>query len=559
MTHTRNRIWPLLSLMTLLALVVGACTQTGGGPNASGGGDQADPNGELTTNMSAEPDTIDPQVESFVNEIGVTMRVFEPLMTADVKTGKVIPAAAKDQPKISSDGKTYTYTLRDGLKYSDGKAITPNDFKYGWQRLCDPATAGDYAFTGYIVVGCEAWNSMDAKKDDPAKIAAAKTTFLNSIKVSGSDISFTLTDPAPYFNAIASIWVGAPAREDMVTKGGDKWTEPSTFIGNGPFILSEWKHNEKMVLTRNPNYRNPAKLAKWTQVMINEGAVAFAAYRNSELDVFGVAAEDLRTIDGDATLKSQVAEGPQGCSFYMGFNTTKAPFDDKNVRIAFAKSFDRAAYITDVQKIGKPSTSFISEGLPGFDGSDTFQKFDVTAAKAALAQATPAAQAALSAIKLTYNSNARNKTRLEWFQNQWKTNLGVNVTLDPVESTTYTQLLKKSDSTPQSYYIGWCPDYYDQQDWLTTVFDSKSTISHTAWKNPQFDQLVESADKEPDTKKRDDMYLQASKILSQDAPVAFVYYGTTKLLVKPYVKNYYITALGFEVAAFTDVFVTKKT
>ena len=128
-----------------------------------------------------------------------------------------------------------------------------------------------------------------------------------------------------------------------------------------------------------------------------------------------------------------------------------------------------------------------------------------------------------------------------------------------MESTTYTQLLKKSDSTPQSYYIGWCPDYYDQQDWLTTVFDSKSTISHTAWKNPQFDQLVESADKEPDTKKRDDMYLQASKILSQDAPVAFVYYGTTKLLVKPYVKNYYITALGFEVAAFTDVFVTKKT
>ena len=545
--------------MTLVALVVGACTQQGGGPNPTSAADQADPNGELTTNMGAEPDTIDPQVESFVQEIGVTMRVFEPLMTADVKTGKVIPAAAKDQPKVSSDGKTYTYTLRDGLKYSDGKAVTANDFKYGWQRLCDPATAGDYAFTGYIVAGCEAWNTMDPKKDDPAKIAAAKTTFLNSIKVSGNDISFTLTDPAPYFNAIASIWVGAPAREDMVTKGGDKWTEPSTFIGNGPFILSEWKHNEKMVFTRNPNYRNPAKLAKWTQVMINEGAVAFAAYRNSELDVFGVAAEDLRTIDGDAALKAQVAEGPQGCSFYMGFNTTKAPFDDKNVRIAFAKSFDRAAYITDVQKIGKPSTSFISEGLPGFDGSDTFQKFDVTAAKASLAQATPAAQAALANVKLTYNSSARNKTRLEWFQNQWKTNLGVNITLDPVESTTYTQLLKKPDTTPQSYFIGWCPDYYDQQDWLTTVFNSKSTISHTGWKNAQFDQLVESADKEPDAKKRDDMYMQASQILSKEAPIAFVYYGTTKLLVKPYVKNYYITALGFEVADFTDVYVTKKT
>jgi oligopeptide transport system substrate-binding protein len=293
--------------------------------------------------------------------------------------------------------------------------------------------------------------------------------------------------------------------------------------------------------------------------MINEGAVAFAAYRNSELDVFGVAAEDLRTIDGDAALKSQVAEGPQGCSYYMGFNNTKAPFDDKNVRIAFAKSFDRNAYITDVQKIGKPSTAFISEGLPGYDAGDTFQKFDVTAAKAALAQATPAAQAALGSIKLTYNSSARNKTRLEWFQNQWKTNLGVTVTLDPVESTTYSQLLKKPDTTPQSYFLGWCPDYYDQQDWLTTVFDSKSTISHTGWKSAQFDQLVEAADKEPDNAKRDKMYQDASRLLSQEAPIGFVYYGTTKALVKPYVKNYYITALGFEVAAFTDVFVTKKT
>jgi oligopeptide transport system substrate-binding protein len=559
LTRTRSSIWPLLSLLTLVAMVIGACTGTPGtGPNTGGSADQADPNGELTTNMGSEPDTIDPQVESFVSEIGVTMRVFEPLMTADVKTGKVIPAAAKDQPKLSADGKTYTYTLRDGLKYSDGKAVTPQDFKYGWQRLCDPATAGDYAFTGYIVAGCEDWNSMDPKKDDPAKLAAAKTAFLNNIKINGSDISFTLTDPAPYFVAITSIWVGAPAREDMVTKGGDKWTEPATFIGNGPFILSEWKHNEKMVFTRNTNYRNPPKLAKWTQVMINEGAVAFAAYRNNELDVYGVAAEDLRTIDSDADLKKQVAEGPQGCSFYMGFNTTKAPFDDKNVRVAFAKSFDRDAYINDVQKIGKPSTAFISEGLPGFDSGDTFQKYDVTAAKAALAQASPAAQAALNSVKLTYSSSARTKTRLEWFQSQWKTNLNINVTLDPVDSTTYTQILKKPETTPQAYFLGWCPDYYDQQDWLTTVFDSKSTISHTGWKNAQFDQLVEAADKEPDAAKRDKMYQDASRILSQDAPVAFVYYGTTKLLEKPWVKNYYITALGFEVASFTDVFVTKK-
>jgi oligopeptide transport system substrate-binding protein len=543
--------------MTLLAVVVGACTQQGGDSKTSGGG-EADPNGELTTNMGGEPDNIDPQQSQFVQEIGVNMRVFEALMTFDVKTGKPIPAAAKDQPKVSADGKTYTYTLRDGLKYSDGKALTANDFKYGWQRLCDPATAGGYAFTGYIVVGCSEWNGMDPKKDDPAKLAAAKATFLNNIKVSGNDISFTLTDPAPYFNSIAALWVGVPVREDMVTRGAERWTEPATFVGNGPFILSEWEHSNKMVFTRNPYFRTPTKLAKWTQVMINEGAVAFAAYRNDDLDVYGITAEDFRPIDSDAALKAQRVDGPGQCTFYVGYNTKKDPFGDKNVRVAFAKSFDRDAYISDVQKIGKPALSFITPGIPGNDPGDTFQKFDPAAAKAALAQATPAAQAALANVKITYASSARAKTRLEWFQNQWKTNLGLNVGLDPVDSTTYTQLVKHADTTPALFLLAWCADYYDQQDWLSTVFNSQSTVTRIGYNNPQFDKLVTDADKETDPKKRDDLYQQASRLLSQDAPGAWIYYDANPVLQKPWVKNYYLTSLGFEEARFTDVYVTKK-
>ena len=342
-----------------------------------------------------------------------------------------------------------------------------------------------------------------------------------------------------------------------MTKGGDKWTEPATYVGNGPFIFSEWNHNSKMVFTRNPNFRTPVKLAKWTKVMINEGAVAFAAYRSDELDEYGIAAEDLRSIDSDAALKAQVVEGPGSCSNYIAFNLKKAPFDDKNVRVAFVKSFDRDAYIADIQKIGKPSTSFISPGIPGYDPGDTFQKFDPASAKTALAQASPAAQAALANLKITYSATARGKTRLEWFQNQWKTNLGVNVSLDPVDTTTYTQLVKKLETAPQMFYIGWCADYYDQQDWLTTVFNSKSTQTPTGYNNPTFDKLVADADKEPDAKKRDDLYQQASRLLSQDAPVGFVYYSTTKILQKPWVKNLYITPLGFEEAGYIDLYVTK--
>src|SRR5438046_9011514 len=185
--------------------------------------------------------------------------------------------------------------------------------------------------------------------------------------------------------------------------------------------------------------------------MINEGAVAFAAYVNNELDVYGIGAEDIPSIDADAALKAQRVEGPGQCTFYIGYNTKKAPFDDKNVRVAFAKSFDRDAYINDVAKIGKPALAFITPGIPGYDSGETFQKFDATAAKASLAQASPAAQAALAGVKITYASSARNKTRLEWFQNQWKTNLGLNLGLDPVDSTTYPHPEQKPDPTPPRF------------------------------------------------------------------------------------------------------------
>ena len=131
--------------------------------------------------------------------------------------------------------------------------------------------------------------------------------------------------------------------------------------------------------------------------------------------------------------------------------------------------------------------------------------------------------------------------------------------LDPVDSTTYTQLVKKPDTTPALFLLGWCADYYDQQDWLTTVFHSQSTVTRVGYNNPAFDKLVTDGDKEPDLKKRDDLYQQASRLLSQDAPAAWIYYDANPVLQKPYVKSYYLTSLGFEEARFTDPYVTKKT
>ena len=553
-----------LALLVAIALVTAACdTQTGPGPvapTAVAEGGQPDPNGELITNMGSEPDTIDPHRASFVGEIAVIMSVFEGLMTLDPKTLKAVPAAAAKDPVVSADSKTWTFTLRDGLKFSDGTPLTARDFERGFLRTCDPATLGDYSFVLYIIEGCEDWNLMDPRKASAAELAAARGR--TGVKaLDDKTIEFRLREPATYFGSIAYMWVGMPVKAESLEKGGEQWTEPATYIGNGPFKLVEWRHNQEMVFERNELYwRGVPKLKRWTRVMYNEGAVAFAAYRANDLDVIGVAAEDLRVVESDPELKAQASDVSGSCTFYVGFNASKPPFDDVKVRQAFARSFDRVSYVNDVQKLGTPANGgFIPPGIPGHDPNDEEQKFDPAAAKGLLAASTYAGQQVLTNMRFTYSSNARTKTRVEFLQQQWKTNLGIEVVPDPIDSTAYAQLVKSPETLPLMFILGWCADYPHPQNWLTTVFHSGS-LSRTGWTNPEFDQLTRQADQDPDEAKALETYQKASRILSREAPVAWLYYDAGKRLTKPWVGGITTTPIDATFGQFRlwEIYVTKK-
>ncbi len=555
MTQRRNRVWALLAALTILGLVAAAC-QPGQQQPA---GAQPDPEGELISPMGGEPDTIDPQVESFVDEVGQTMLVFSALMTFDPDTLKPIPDRAEGQPQVSSDGLTYTFKIRADDKYSDGKQVTANDYVYGFKRLCDPATQSQYAFTGFVVIGCEDYNNLDPKKDAPDKLQKAR----DAVAVRAVDdrtIEYKLKEKAPYFVSIAGLWVGVPTREDMVKKGGAKWTEPDTFIGNGPFKLTEWKHNEKMTYDRNDSHTPKPKLRRISKPFISEAAVAFAAYRNDEIDLYGVGGEDRKVVESDPELSKQLVKRGGSCTFYYGFNTRKAPFDDPKVRLAFAKSFDRAAYVRDIaQGLGKEAQSFMPPGFPNYDPEDDTQKFDVAAAKKLLTESKYGDVSKLPPVKFTYSASARAKTRAEWVAGQWKQNLGADVPLDPVDRTTYTRLVKDPTTAPQLFTLGWCADYPDPQDWLTTVFHSTSSVTRTGYKNDEFDRLTRQADAEPDAKKREDIYKQAQRVLTKDAPAGFYYHDVNWALVKPWVHDYKLSSMDFNFATFSirDVYISK--
>ena len=496
----------------------------------------------LKLNLGSEPDTIDPQKASFVGEIEVIMRVFSNLLTFD-SAGNLVPEMATDIPKASTDGLTYTATLKDGLKYSDGSPLTAHDFEYGWKRHLDPTVAGEYAFTGYAIKGGEKYNTADPAKVSKADLQAMR----DALGVKATDdktIVFTLASPSPWFLSVLATWNGIPSRQSDVEKGGDKWTEPATYIGNGPYILRTWDHQSQMVFDANSNYYQGAPpIAKVQYLMINEPAVSFAAYKNGDVDVFGISKPFLKEINADPNLSKQVVSGPGTGSFYMGFNTKKAPFDNVKVRQAFSLSIDRQGFVKDLlADIGIPANQFIPTKLPGHydDLKDTYQKHDPQAAQKLLADAGFAGGKGLPAIKWTYSQNAVTQTRIEALAGYIKDALGVTISFDPVEPKAYTALVKKPETTPPLFYLGWIQDYPDPQDWYSTVFESSSTVSHVGWKNDQYDTLCQQADHELDKAKRESMYKQAAQILNDDAPVGFIFFSLTKSLIKPSITGYQV-------------------
>ena len=494
----------------------------------------------LKLTLGSEPETIDPAKASFWFETEVVTRVFSNLLMFDGQ-GNLVPELAAALPRVSADGRTYTFTLKDGLQYSDGAPLRARDFEYAWKRHLDPALAGEYAFTGYAITGAQAYHSADPEQLSPADLQRLR----DAVGVKATDdhtLVFALTAPSPWFLSVLATWCGVPTRQDMVEQGGARWTEPATYIGNGPYVLKTWDHRRQMIFEANPRYyRGVPPITTVQYLIISEPAVAFAAYQNGDLDAFSIAQPFVKAIAADPTLAGQVVSGAGTACWYMGFNTRKAPFDNGKVRQAFSLAIDRARFVQDILgDIGIAAHQFIPEKLPGHYGdlADSYQRYDPRRAKQVLADAGFPDGQGLPAIRWSFSQNDVFQTRVEALAGYLKDTLGVPIALDPVEPKAYTALLKKPETTPQLFLTGWTQDYPDPQDWYSTVFQSTATANHTGWKNGQFDTLCQQADHEVDPAKRAALYAQAAQLLNDEAPAGFLWFTANKTLVKPALTGY---------------------
>lgn len=511
----------------------------------------------LRVNLGTYPDMVDPQKSSFVNEIAHLEMFYEGLTRLNEKL-ETVPGAAESWT-YNDDATELTFTLRKDLKYSDGTLLNAKRFEYSLLRNVDPATAGEYASITDEIMGAYEWRSADLSVATEEELAALKAAVgIVALDAAGNacvdyeqadclTLKLTLSKPAPYFHTVMSLWVTFPAKEENIADGGEQWWNSSKYqIGNGPFVLQSLEPFVRGYFVPNPNYWGEKPTYDLEYRYITDGAVAFEAYKNNEFDIVGLGAEDLKTVQADPELSKEAMIYPGSCTFNLNFHQLKEPFTDKAVREAFSYAFDREGWVNDVLKgLGAPTQTWIPKGFPGYDAEETRFPFDPAKAVQVLTDAGYTIENGVLTkdgtqypITLTFSDTPRNRTRNEWIANKWKEVLGIDVQLNPVESTTYTALTKDVSTAPQTFILGWCADYPDPQNWLSVYWKSTSSFaSRIAYVNPAFDEMVNAADIELDPAKRADLYMQAQRELVNSIPGVFVWNNVNSYLVKPWVKG----------------------
>lgn len=553
MNSARSNLWKLSAVLALTAVLVGACS--GGDKKSSGDSAQMAPPEQQVLNLrlSGEPKTIDPHRASFAYEISIAKQLFSPLFRYDenlqLVTDMALEVPTADNGGVSRDGKTYTIKLRKDLTWSDGQPLTANDIVYSFKRMLDPKVAAPYSGNFGVIAGAKDYSTALGTKAAPKDPSAAELGALrDAVGVVAKDdrtVVFSLNAPSSSFLNQLALWASAPVRKDVVEKYGDSWTEAGNLIGNGPFVMKEWAHNDHFALEPNPNWHTgKAQLSRVNIRIIDDEIAAFAAYLAGELDVSPVPPANRReAMTPGSALNGELVRKPDLATTALAFNSQEKPWDNAKVRQAFATALDRRALIEGVlQGVGAPATAWLPPGMPGYDASAGKQyEYDAAKARQLLSEAGYANGEGLPKVTLFLRTNDTNRLVAQFMQDQFKKNLGVDIEIDLVDATTYQSRFARGQFNMSM--SGWAADWPYPDNWLPEHFGTNGTFNVYHYSNPRVDDLLQKAAAETDTKKQLDLYRQAQKAVIDDAATVGLYNRETFVVVKPKVRDLQVTGL----------------
>src|SRR5215204_2045966 len=486
------------------------------------------------------PDVVDPQKSSFGNEIDILSLVYEGLTRLDVNQ-ETVPGAAESW-EYNDDATQITFHLREGLKYSDGSPLTAENFLYAIERNCDPATAGEYQSILFEIVGCAEFAGLSADADGNAREytpdeheAARKALGVKA--VDDLTLQIDLTNSAPYYHTLGSLWVTFPVKKESVETDPDNWWKtPENHIGNGPFTVTSIAEDQEWTFAANDNYwQGRPKLDGIEYIYVDDSAVALEAYRAGDLDIVNLQAIQIPEVQADPELSKAFVTYPLAGTHMLAMALGQEPFTDQKVREAFSMAIDRETLCTEVLSgTCSPTYSFIAPGLPGSIETEAYA-FDPEGAVKALAESSYGGPENLPEIKLFYNSDYEDRAQAsEWIAGEIRDILGIELVLEPTEGTTLTALRKETDTHPQLLYFGsWYQDYPDPQNWLSTYWTCDSSLNRVGYCNEEFDALTTQGDTTVEAAERMPFYEQAGQLLVDDVPSPFLYNPTGTFIVSP--------------------------
>jgi len=511
--------------MLVAALLATAGCGKKGSDNGSGSA-----NGQKVLHFGngTEPQDLDPQIVTGVPESKIINALFEGLV-AEGPNGSDTVGGAAERWDISPDGLVYTFHLRANAKWSNGDPVTATDFVRSYQRILTPSLAAEYAYKLHHVVGAEEFNKGTLKDFAQVGIKALDERTLE----------IRLKNRTPFLIEAMKHYSWFPVHLPTVEKHGganrkgSAWTRTENMVGNGPFVLKEWRQNQKIIVTRSPTY--------WDRETVKLDAIHFYALESMDTEERMFRTGQLHRTNELPIAKIDVykkdfpesyRQDPYYGIYFFRLNVTKPPLNDKRVRRALALAVDRDAIVRNVSRGGQipaynlvpPSDRYKSEaGIKG----------NLDDAKRLLAEAGFPEGRGFPEITLLYNTSENHRAIAEALQQMWRRNLGINITLQNQEWKVY---LDSMDT--RSYDIaraGWIADYTDPNTFMD-MWVKDGGNNDTGWSNAEYEKLLASSYSAPDDLARFAIYQKMETILMDDVPIIPLYFYTRVFALNPKVK-----------------------
>ena len=536
-------------LKKLCAVVLAATLATslfiGCGDSSSNSGSSSS-NQQLVFNLGEDPETMDPTLNNSSGAGTMILNAFEGLMVLDENDQPVEGTA--ESMEVSEDGLVYTFKIREDAKWSDGEAVTADNFKYSWLRALNKETAAEYAYQLFYIKNAEKFYNGEA---------TAEEVGINVIDEKTLEV--TLETPTAYFPQLLAFTTYVPLREDIVSANPEGWaTNPETYVSNGPFKLVQWDMKDQLVFEKNENYwdKDSVKLESLTFKLVTDDTTAYSELKAGNFDMVN----SVPTNEIEPGIEEGLVHvNPKLGNYYFAINVgkqdtlsedVKEVLNNKLVRQALNLAIDRQEIIDNVGKAEQiPAYSFVPQGITDENGNDFASKeyYDPSDMEGNIAKAKELLKEAgyengngNPTIELMYNSEGAHKDICQIIQQNWE-EIGVNVELTNQEWAVFLNTRQQGDY--QIARHGWIGDYIDPMTFLD-LWVTGGGNNDCGFSNARYDELIAAAKVETDSAKRLEMLREAEDILMDEMPILPIYYYTTVTAANENVKGVRISTLG---------------